>query len=163
MLNQFTLTILLLFVLLGCATTDNTPPAAKQGQPEKANRSSQVKADTILAAKPVASAKAKQLAGLYFARLPCPNCGRVRINLSLEANQTYDKTEEYLQSNEIFFETGNWVMNNAQLTLIPTEADAIGTQSTIRYFHFENGTLRLVKQNGKPYPGKTSDYLFKKK
>lgn len=105
----------------------------------------------------------KALPGVYFARLPCPGCSSVRVNLVLEANNRYDKAEEYLSSNEIFFENGHWRFNKGRIELIPVTSSDTATESTMRYFRYDKGALTLLKADGKPYPGSQKDYRFKKK
>lgn len=102
------------------------------------------------------------LSGLYFARLPCPECGSVRVNLILEANGSYDKTEEFKDNDDVYFESGTWTLQNGTVVLSPT-ANGQQMQSTIRFFRLQGNDLILTTQEGEPYPGNSDDYRFKKK
>ncbi len=59
------------------------------------------------------------LSGLYFARLPCPECGSVRVNLILEANGSYDKTEEFKDNDDVYFESGTWTLHKMAPSFFP--------------------------------------------
>lgn len=141
----------LLFGLLACASTQDTPE-------------SQTKiTDKKTAAKPVAKPiKTADLIGLYLANLPCPNCGSVRVNLVLEADNRYDKSEEVTHGQDIYFETGQWVQKNGHIHLLPDDISA-DTVSTIRHFRYDGKTLILLDENGKDYTGNSARYRFQKK
>ncbi len=141
------LSSLLLLLLLGCASTPNDPQAADKPKDETIDIS--------------------QLPGLYLANLPCPDCGSVRVNLLLEADNSYDKSEEITSDQTIYFESGRWQVNGEQLKLLPdavaddnAESDAV---STIRWFRYDGQALILLDENGKPYPGDAERYRFEKK
>lgn len=144
-------------------------PKVSKKIPEKPSKKATAKNTNknTKAVKPAPKSKGqpapKALPGVYFARLPCPGCSSVRVNLVLEANNRYDKAEEYLSSNEIFFENGHWRFNKGRIELIPVTSSDTATESTMRYFRYDKGALTLLKADGKPYPGSQKDYRFKKK
>ncbi len=147
-MKTLTFSSLLLLLLLGCANTQNDTQAIDKPS------------DEII--------DINQLPGLYLANLPCPNCGSVRVNLLLEADNRYDKTEEITSDQTIYFESGRWQVNGAQLKLLPdaavaddnAESDAV---STIRWFRYDGQALILLDENGKTYPGNAERYRFEKK
>ncbi len=147
-MKKLTLSSLLLLLLLGCASTQNDPQAADKPSDNTIDIS--------------------QLPGLYLANLPCPDCGSVRVNLLLEADNRYDKSEEITSDQTIYFESGRWQVDGAQLKLLPdaTVADdsvANDAVSTIRWFRHDGQALILLDENGKPYPGDAERYRFEKK
>lgn len=119
-------------------------------------------AGTATANKTVTTASIAELAGLYYARLPCPDCGGVRVNLLLEADSRYDKSEEITDSQDIYFETGQWQYKDGNVLLTP-DANDKETVSTIRWFRYDGTALILLNEDGKNYSGKPARYRFVKK
>lgn len=137
----------LLCFLVACANTQN-------------GVSSDATASTTKKNTPTKSAA--KLAGVYFASLPCPDCGSVRVNLMLDANNRYDKSEEITSTQAIYFESGQWRQKNGQILLLPDQMDS-NEVSTIRLFRHDGNGLMLLDENGKDYTANSSRYRFEKK
>lgn len=142
-----TLFLVLLLGLVACASTQNglQKNAATTTQTSKSN--------TI---------DVSTLPGLYIANLPCPDCGSVRVNLLLEADKRYDKSEETTNDQNIYFETGQWLQKNGKIHLIPDSTES-KNMSSIRLFRHDGKALILLNENGKDYTTNATRYRFDKK
>lgn len=101
--------------------------------------------------------------GTYLTILPCTGCKTVRnirINLFLGDDGRYDKSEEFLGSNRIDFEQGQYVQQGNLLLLQPDSN--VREVSIINRFLIKGDKLQWVNADGSvPHPDPR--YLLEKK
>lgn len=93
------------------------------------------------------SSKQSALAGTYYARIKHSECGSLRVNIVIEANQAYEKMIECMRSDdEPFYETGQWQQTDNAIVL--QSAQPIATTPEINRFVFKENKLQLVVPTG---------------
>ncbi len=111
-----------------------------------------------------AAKHAADVAGTYYANLPCQSCGGLVVDLLLEKNQTYSMIKSPKNSMVEYEEIGVWRQQGNKISLIPREdrqAKVIGMP--IKYFLVDkNKQLQLLDNIAKAYQ-KPTHYTFKKK
>lgn len=88
------------------------------------------------------------LAGTYYARIKHSECGSLRVNIVIEANQAYEKVIECMRSDaEPFYETGQWQQTDEAIVLQAVQP--VETTPEINRFTFKENKLQLSVPTGK--------------
>ncbi|QES88979.1 copper resistance protein NlpE [Rhizosphaericola mali] len=103
----------------------------------------------------------KEINGLYEATLPCADCGGIQSKLVLNKDFTYLLEQNYLgvkdTTQHIFYDLGNWEINDSTLTLMPNTPD------TLRFFVKNTDTLKMLNHDGSVNTDSlASKYIFTK-
>lgn len=101
---------------------------------------------------------AEALLGTYTADLHCNDCKAVRVNVTFNADHSYQKTLTYVGTKHAISESGRWEAKNEHIRLIPNSK----SQSPVRNFRYRYGALILVTPKGNDYQGDPAKYLFRK-
>ena len=92
--------------------------------------------------------------GTYFGKLPCASCPGINTLITLNADGTYEKTEEYLESKETPITTKGkfkWIKNSSQIAM-----------GEFRFLVGENQLIELDADGNKITGELAEDYILKK-
>lgn len=87
-----------------------------------------------------------EINGVFVATLPCADCGGIQSKLVLNKDFTYLLEQNYLgvkdTAQHIFYDLGNWEINDSTLTLMPNNPD------TLRFLVKNKDSLKMLNHDG---------------
>lgn len=117
-------------------------------------------ADTVtVVAEEEVVAPAANYYGTYEGTLPCADCSGIKTVLTLNDDTTYDLTQEYLEKEPAFNESGTYTVENDLVTLITPSS---GNKT---YYKILDGKLALTPDStGTMVEGEMAEhYILTKK